>query len=156
MSQRLASSSDPNTATARSNRYFARRVFSVSSEISLVLREAMVRGERPSFLASSACARPIFFAVWAKASAGAPSRMSEICTIAGEVTPAWALAVAIFACLIPGYGRGVSTNCPLVIGLIFGVLLFDGTLRRAQCNLSNCPSRVDQKGSFDGRGNKVR
>src|SRR5271166_1654449 len=43
--------------------------------------------------------------------------MSEICTIADEVTTAWALAVAIFACLIPGYGRGASTNCASVIGL---------------------------------------
>ena len=56
----------------------------------------------------------IFWRFGAKVSAGAPARMSEICTIADEATTAWAVALA---CLIPGYGRGASTNCALVIGL---------------------------------------
>jgi hypothetical protein len=45
-----------------------------------------------------------------------------------KVTTARALAVAIFACLIPGYGRGASSDCASLVlrvvlvldGLVFG------------------------------------
>src|SRR5580692_8478342 len=70
----------------------------------------MVLGESPSFLANSACDKPICLANKTKSFGGMPLRIEAISVDGFAARLSGLAAAGILACLMPGYGRGVSIS----------------------------------------------
>src|SRR5258708_38601276 len=70
----------------------------------------MVLGESPSFLANSACDKPICLANNTKSFGGMPLRIEAISVDGFAARLSGLAAAGILAGLMPGYGRGVSIS----------------------------------------------